>query len=178
MKTNNGFLTLKSIQKGGGYSSKGIKFLLSPADERFSITEGDVVFAATDLTRNADVVGAPIIVPKLPYLNNYISMDLIKLDICNSVDKTFLFYLLKIRDNRNFMRARASGSTVLHLDVKGSKKIPLKMPSSIDEQKKIASVLTSTDQEIEKLKTKLSHFKQEKKALMQQLLTGKRRVQI
>jgi len=49
---------------------------------------------------------------------------------------------------------------------------------SPDEQKKIASVLTASDQETEILETKLSHFKQEKKALMQQLLSGKRRVQI
>ncbi len=47
-----------------------------------------------------------------------------------------------------------------------------------DEQQKIASVLTAADKEIELLQTKLTHFKQEKKALMQQLLTGKRRVKV
>lgn len=47
---------------------------------------------------------------------------------------------------------------------------------SIKEQQKIASVLTAVDKEIELLNAKLAHFKQEKKALMQQLLTGKRRV--
>jgi type I restriction enzyme S subunit len=46
----------------------------------------------------------------------------------------------------------------------------------IKEQQKIASVLTAADKEIELLAAKLAHFKQEKKALMQQLLTGKRRV--
>lgn len=46
------------------------------------------------------------------------------------------------------------------------------------EQKKIAEVLSNTDREIELLKAKLEHLQQEKKALMQQLLTGKRRVAI
>ncbi|MFJ5442834.1 restriction endonuclease subunit S [Pectobacterium sp. CHL-2024] len=46
----------------------------------------------------------------------------------------------------------------------------------IDEQKKIAGVLTNADFEIKALQQKLNHLKQEKKALMQQLLTGKRRV--
>ncbi|MCE7732832.1 restriction endonuclease subunit S [Vibrio campbellii] len=46
------------------------------------------------------------------------------------------------------------------------------------EQQKIASVLTAADKEIELLEAKLVHFKQEKKALMQQLLTGKRRVKV
>lgn len=48
----------------------------------------------------------------------------------------------------------------------------------LDEQQKIASVLTAADQEIETLQRKLDCLKQEKKALMQQLLTGKRRVQL
>jgi len=46
------------------------------------------------------------------------------------------------------------------------------------EQQKITSVLTSADQEIDTLQQKLTHLKQEKKALMQQLLTGKRRVMV
>ncbi|WP_297476648.1 restriction endonuclease subunit S [uncultured Photobacterium sp.] len=49
---------------------------------------------------------------------------------------------------------------------------------SINEQQKIASVLTAADKEIELLAAKLTHLKQEKKALMQQLLTGKRHVSL
>lgn len=51
------------------------------------------------------------------------------------------------------------------------------MPT-IEEQQKIAVVLTTADQEIETLQGKLEALKQEKKALMQQLLTGKRRVKV
>ncbi|MGC9493194.1 restriction endonuclease subunit S [Vibrio genomosp. F10] len=47
-----------------------------------------------------------------------------------------------------------------------------------EEQQKIASVLTAADKEIDVFEVKLAHFKQEKKALMQQLLTGKRRVKV
>lgn len=49
---------------------------------------------------------------------------------------------------------------------------------SIEEQQKIAGVLTAADREIDTLKQKLDHLTQEKKALMQQLLTGKRRVKV
>ncbi|MEZ8411781.1 restriction endonuclease subunit S [Vibrio splendidus] len=52
------------------------------------------------------------------------------------------------------------------------------VPKELKEQQKIASVLTTADKEIEVFKAKLAHFKQEKKALMQQLLTGKRRVKV
>lgn len=46
------------------------------------------------------------------------------------------------------------------------------------EQKKIAQVLSLADHEIETLQKKLDYLKQEKKALMQQLLTGKKRVKV
>lgn len=48
----------------------------------------------------------------------------------------------------------------------------------IAEQRKIAAALSCADGEIETLKQKINHLKQEKKALMQQLLTGKRRVKV
>lgn len=47
---------------------------------------------------------------------------------------------------------------------------------SPEEQQKIAAVLTNADKEVELLEQQLADLKQEKKALMQQLLTGKRRV--
>jgi type I restriction enzyme S subunit len=43
---------------------------------------------------------------------------------------------------------------------------------------KISEVLANADQELETLNKKLSRLKCEKKALMQQLLTGKRRVNV
>lgn len=46
----------------------------------------------------------------------------------------------------------------------------------LKEQQAIANVLTTADQEIDALQKRLGHLKLEKKALMQQLLTGKRRV--
>ncbi|AVF36348.1 restriction endonuclease subunit S [Rahnella sikkimica] len=48
----------------------------------------------------------------------------------------------------------------------------------LPEQQKIAAVLTAADNEIELLQKKLAFLKQEKAALMQQLLTGKRRVNV
>lgn len=49
---------------------------------------------------------------------------------------------------------------------------------TLEEQQKIATVLSNADKEVELLEKQLSDLKQEKKALMQQMLTGKRRVKI
>ena len=52
-------------------------------------------------------------------------------------------------------------------------KIPL---PPLPEQKKIAEILSLQDKEIELLKKKLNLLKEQKKGLMQNLLTGKIRV--
>ncbi|EFC2708016.1 restriction endonuclease subunit S [Escherichia coli] len=55
----------------------------------------------------------------------------------------------------------------------------LKLPyPEIEEQQKIATVLSAADDEIATLEKKLACLRDEKKALMQQLLTGKRRVKV
>ena len=55
---------------------------------------------------------------------------------------------------------------------------PLLVPPSVEEEKAISEILTTADREISVLSKRLDYLKQEKKALMQQLLTGKRRVQV
>ena len=75
------------------------------------------------------------------------------------------------------MFSRSQGGTQIYVNFGALKSIVLNLPKQ-EEQQKIAAVLTSADQEIELLRQQLTYLKQEKKALMQQLLTGKRRVNI
>jgi len=74
--------------------------------------------------------------------------------------------------------AQASITTVGTYTIKNAKKTKFWYPASHEEQQKIAAVLSAADQEITVMQHKIDALKQEKKALMQQLLTGKRRVQI
>ena len=69
----------------------------------------------------------------------------------------------------------AAGSGVLNLNKEIVKEVILKTPS-IDEQKAIASILINADKEIEIANEKLLHLQEEKRGLMQVLLTGKKRV--
>ncbi|NDJ59066.1 restriction endonuclease subunit S [Enterobacteriaceae bacterium 4M9] len=88
-------------------------------------------------------------------------------------DGKYLFYA--IHYFRAHFLSQAVGSTVKSLRLPMFQKMKLHLPT-LAEQKKIASILSCADQEIELLQQKLHHLKQEKKALVQQLLTGKRRV--
>ncbi|MBM4991725.1 restriction endonuclease subunit S [Vibrio parahaemolyticus] len=63
------------------------------------------------------------------------------------------------------------------LNIKPAEFMNTKVPvPCFDEQEQIANVLHASSETINKLQLKLDALKQEKKALMQQLLTGKRRV--
>ena len=69
----------------------------------------------------------------------------------------------------------SQGSTFESVNSTDIKSLKLILPSFI-EQQAIANILTTADQEIDAQQKRLEHLKLEKKALMQQLLTGKRRV--
>lgn len=87
----------------------------------------------------------------------------------------FIFQWLQLNQIRIY--SMQSGGAQPHIYPKDLEVMKLRVPK-IEEQQKIASVLTAADKEIEFLEAKLAHLKEEKKALMQQLLTGKRRVKV
>ncbi|MDO9518615.1 MAG: restriction endonuclease subunit S [Pseudohongiella sp.] len=87
----------------------------------------------------------------------------------------FLFYLLS--SSKGKMLRLSSGSTFLELSKKDFDNMEFGFPE-VKEQKAIASVLSTADEEIEALEQRINNLKLQKKALMQQLLTGKKRVAV
>ncbi|WP_224556542.1 restriction endonuclease subunit S [Pectobacterium versatile] len=85
----------------------------------------------------------------------------------------YLYFFLSHLKER--IKLQGQQGTQSNLNAGMVKKFSILLPS-LEEQKAISTSLNIADQEIETLKQKLNHLKQEKKALMQQLLTGKRRV--
>lgn len=93
-------------------------------------------------------------------------------------DNADIEFILKVMSTSRFrflVASLAGGTGQKETSVKDLLKIKIKVPC-LEEQQKIATVLTAADQEITQLEQKLYQLKQEKNALMQQLLTGKRRV--
>lgn len=58
------------------------------------------------------------------------------------------------------------------------RKMNIHFPSSVEEQKKIASILNAKEKEIKKLKQLSEKYHEQKKGLMQKLLTGKWRIKV
>lgn len=86
----------------------------------------------------------------------------------------FYQLLLSLQDK---IYSLQSGGAQPHIYPKDLNSIPLWVPC-VKEQQKIAAVLSAADAEISTLEKKLACLRNEKKALMQQLLTGKRRVKV
>ena len=87
----------------------------------------------------------------------------------------YLYYFLgNLKEKITLMGQQGTQS---NLNAGMVKDFKISLPSLV-EQQKIAAVLTNADKEIDLLEQQLADLKQEKKALMQQLLTGKRRVSL
>ncbi|EHT6759993.1 TPA: restriction endonuclease subunit S [Escherichia coli] len=84
------------------------------------------------------------------------------------------FYLTSLKEK---IKLQGQQGTQSNLNAGMVKEFELDLPS-IREQQKIAAVLSAADAEISTLEKKLACLRDEKKALMQQLLTGKRRVKV
>lgn len=86
----------------------------------------------------------------------------------------FIYYVLSLLQNKIY--SLQSGGAQPHIYPKDLDSLTISFPINELEQITIATVLSKADREIKLLEKKLEYLKQEKKALMQQLLTGKRRV--
>ena len=85
----------------------------------------------------------------------------------------FVYYCLDII--LNSILQKASGSTFPEISAEAIKKVEVKIPKE-DEQVALASVFINADKEIELANEKLANLQFQKRGLMQQLLTGKKRV--
>jgi type I restriction enzyme S subunit len=96
-------------------------------------------------------------------------------DIKDNIDTEYLYYfLLKIRPN---FEAKRQTGTQANLNSTLVRRTQVLVPP-LEEQKKIASILSSLDAKIEKEEEYKAELEQLKKGLMQKLLTGEVRVKV
>ena len=94
----------------------------------------------------------------------------------NNIYYEYLFYLLYNYKDKS--KTLAQQGTQANLNKEIVENFIFKIPTSLDEQKAIADILCKADEEIELLKKQLDLYTEQKKGLMQNLLTGKVRVTV
>ena len=93
----------------------------------------------------------------------------------DGIDAEMLFYTME--SHSEDLQKLSSGTTIAYLPREKFEEFEILVPP-LPEQKKIVSILTSVDEEIESTQKKIDKLQDLKKALMQDLLTGKVRVTV
>ena len=138
------------------------------------LNEGDIVFVDAseddEGTSRHIVVQNPDGVPYISGLHTIVAKS--KDDSVNNDYKRYCFQIAYIKSQFKFY---AVGTKVSGISKTNILKIKISLPT-LDEQTRIAAILSDMDAEISTLETKLAKYKQVKQGMMQNLLTGKIRL--
>ena len=141
-----------------------------------NLKKGDIFFTPSSETRD-DIAHSAVVMEDI--VNGVYSYHIVRLRPNTPIDLKFSAYAFKTNYfyKQAFSICEGSGQRYV-ISQDDFRNMTVFIPSDIAEQKAIAEILSKADEEIELLNKKLEAFKQEKKALMQQLLTGKIRVKV
>lgn len=166
------YLRITDIKENGRFTKNNFVSVDNSDSSNFILKEGDIVFARTGNTtgktylydlKDGELVYAGFLIKITP--NKHI------------LEPSFLKYFTETENYWNWIRIMSVRSGQPGVNGNEFKLLPLILPP-LKEQQKIAATLTSADQEIGNLKTQLEVLQLQKKGLMQELLTGKTRVNL
>jgi type I restriction enzyme S subunit len=175
------FITMGSSPKSSAYNEEnvGLPLLQGNADIKYRKSKPRIY--TSEITKKCSIgdillsVRAPVGTVATSIHQACIGRGIAAIQAKQMYSQEFLYQWLLWFEPR--WEAFSQGSTFEAVNSNDIKSLHMTIPH-IEEQQKIASVLTNADKEIELLEQQLGDLKQEKKALMQQLLTGKRRVKL
>lgn len=143
----------------------------------------DDLLMTGDLVMPKDDIGGGNIIGKVVLVqtnDQYVLGDhvyLLRVKSANRVLPDFLRYQINSEQVNRTFRRKANGTAQLGLGRKDVETQGIQIPS-LAEQQAIAEVLNDAQTEITTLETQITRLQAEKKALMQQLLTGKKRIKV
>jgi type I restriction enzyme S subunit len=149
-KTNYVVLTPGNFHVGGGFKSGKFKYYDGEINEEFILNGGDLLVTMTDLSKHADTLGYPAIIPSdnnITFLHNQ-RLGLIKIKDKKKLDKKFLYYLLCTKEYRHEVLSSSTGTTVKHTSPKRIGNFEFFLPPLL-EQRAIAHILGTLDDKIE-----------------------------
>ncbi len=173
--SNNGpyiLLTPGNFYEEGGFRLKGNqeKYYTGDFPLEYILKRGDLLIAMTE--QAPGLLGSSILIPEGNlYLHNQ-RLGLVTNLNETEVSKKFLYHLFNFRCVRTQIHATASGTKVRHTSPSRIYSVEILLPP-LPEQRKIAEILGAWDEAITLTERLIQARQRRKKALMQQLLTGK-----
>jgi type I restriction enzyme S subunit len=120
------------------------------------------------LLKHSDEIAVP---------NVFISFERRNETVCNEFYEQYFIADYCARELRKYITSGARSDGLLNLNKADFFSIKVPLPG-FKEQQRVAQILSAADAEIETHQKHLSALKEQKKGLMQQLLTGKKRVKV
>jgi type I restriction enzyme S subunit len=162
-------LTPGSFYEEGGYRDRGDKqkYYSGEIPSDYVLAEGAMLVAMTE--QAAGLLGSPLIVPASnKFLHNQ-RLGLIARKPGVAWSSEFFFHVFNTQRVRKAIHDTASGAKVRHTSPTKIGDVLVSVPSTLPEQERIASCLSSLDALITAEAQKLEALKTHKKGLMQQL---------
>lgn len=159
----------KDYEKLPKYNEK-----LQNINQKYLLNDGDIVIA--DASEDHEGIGKAVVIfneEKIPFISGL--HTIVAKDKTDLIYRDFKRYFLSDWYIRKQMMFYATGISVFGLSKENVKKIQVILPSKL-EQRKIADILSTWDKAIELKEKLIEQKKEQKKGLMQRLLTGKVRL--
>jgi type I restriction enzyme S subunit len=166
-------VTLKSIDRNGGYKANGLKPYIGDYKPLQVVAPGEIVVAQTDLTQGAEVVGRGVRVPaSMEYETLVASLDLAIVRPAEDMPVEYLLGLLTSVEFREWCRIRVTGTTVLHLaqDAISTWPAPLVSPET---QRAFADSAGVLYQRLDSLAYESARLMALRDAILPELLSGR-----
>src|SRR5690606_109846 len=147
---------------------------LQNINQKYLLNDGDIVIA--DASEDYEGIGKAVVIfneENIPFISGL--HTIVAKDKTDLIYRDFKRYFLSDWYIRKQMMFYATGISVFGLSKENVKKIQVILPSKL-EQQKIADILSTWDKAIELKEKLIEQKKEQKKGLMQRLLTGKVRL--
>lgn len=168
-ETDKILVTPGNFHIGGGFKSDKFKYYKSedfPQD--YILKSGDIVVTMTDLSKDSDTLGYSAIIPfskNKKYLHNQ-RIGLVQF-ISDKVCPAFVYWLLRTKEYQSYIVGSASGTSIMHTSPSRIENYSCLFPP-LDEQRRIAAILSSLDDKIDLLHRENATLEQMAETLFRQ----------
>lgn len=123
------FLTLASVERGGGYKPNTLKLIDAEVREKHKVVKGDLLVANTDLTPTRQFIGRPFLVPGNLGICAF-SHHLTRVLPLDPSLNEWLYWELQSAQARQVITSSSRGSTVIMLDNKRFNSLKIRIPNA------------------------------------------------
>lgn len=162
------FISIGNYSKFGRYIDNNQRIDINEKSANKILNKNDLVMVLNDKTSTGDIIGSSILIEEN---NKYIYNQRSERLICkDNIYPKFAWQLLNSKYFRKKIVSLSQGGTQIYINFPIIKKINFFLPP-LEEQKKIAYILSTVDKKIAFVEENINATEELKKGLMQKLLT-------